>query len=31
MMAMNIKVSHRHYTYVKKKKKNYLNCLFIYL
>lgn len=21
MMAMNIKVSHRHYTYVKKKKK----------
>lgn len=30
MMAMNIKVSHRHYTYVKKKK-NYLNCLFIYL
>lgn len=29
MMAMNIKVSHRHYTYVKKK--NYLNRLFIYL
>lgn len=33
MMAMNIKVSHRHYTYVKEttKNQNFLNCLFIYL